>query len=311
MSSTRSEDSKSSVQDFWERNPCGYPVDIMRSGDEVFFAEIEQRWKQIVRYWPDAVQFDELSRNKTVLEIGCGLGNDAVQFSSHGAKYVGVDLTPVAAQSSRLHLATRNLKGDTMVADGEKLPFRDQAFDVVYSAGVLHHTPDTDRAIQDAIRVLKPGGELVLMLYHRHSYHYYVRVMFTMRLLVLMLYPDFMLSLARRLSGKKLRQFAFHRERLREMGLGYLRPSTLINHNTDGAECPIAKVYSKREVKQLLNGLDDIRFRTCNSALPPRLRFLEKWVAPIGGFFLWAYARKPEGAIDATQHREVPMRTLS
>jgi ubiquinone/menaquinone biosynthesis C-methylase UbiE len=63
-----------------------------------------------------------------------------------------------------------------MISDGEHLPFRDESFDVVYSNGVLHHTPDTEGAIREVHRVLRPRGVAKVMLYHRHSLNYWVEI---------------------------------------------------------------------------------------------------------------------------------------
>ncbi len=63
-----------------------------------------------------------------------------------------------------------------MISDGERLPFRSETFDVVYSNGVLHHTPDTAGAIREVHRVLRPGGIAKVMLYHRNSLNYWVEI---------------------------------------------------------------------------------------------------------------------------------------
>ena len=89
----------------------------------------------------------------------------------------GVDLTPRSIEISRRHLTVYQQAGDFVLTDGEHLPFADESFDVVYSNGVLHHTPDTAGAIQEIHRVLKPGGQTRVMLYHRTSIAYWVNIM--------------------------------------------------------------------------------------------------------------------------------------
>jgi SAM-dependent methyltransferase len=105
-----------------------------------------------------------------VLEVGVGLGTDLVRFARAGAHVTGVDLTEHAVALARRRLELEGLPGDVSVVDAEALPFPDGAFDRVYSWGVLHHTPDTARAVSEALRVLRPGGRLCAMLYARRSW---------------------------------------------------------------------------------------------------------------------------------------------
>jgi ubiquinone/menaquinone biosynthesis C-methylase UbiE len=107
---------------------------------------------------------------RRLLEIGVGMGSDFIRFLRAGTLATGIDLTDRAVAITKQRLAAANLTADVRVADAEQLPFQDDSFDDVYSWGVLHHTPDTQRAIQEALRVLAPGGQLKLMLYHRHSW---------------------------------------------------------------------------------------------------------------------------------------------
>jgi len=81
-----------------------------------------------------------------------------------------VDLTEHSIELVRRRLELEGLQADLQQADAERLPFNDASFDIVYSWGVLHHTPDSDKAIAEARRVLKPGGRLCVMLYARYSW---------------------------------------------------------------------------------------------------------------------------------------------
>ncbi|MFN2625940.1 MAG: class I SAM-dependent methyltransferase, partial [Mycobacteriales bacterium] len=99
-----------------------------------------------------------------------GMGADAVRWASHAARFTGVDLTERAVSITRTRLASARLTADIRVADAESLPFAEGSFDLVWSWGVLHHTPDSDRALAEAARVLRPGGRYAVMVYHRRSW---------------------------------------------------------------------------------------------------------------------------------------------
>src|ERR1044071_6701328 len=100
---------------------------------------------------PEAADF-ESARGLRVLEIGCGLGTDGAQFAKAGAIYTGVDLTDAAVELARKRFELFNLPGEFRTADAENLDFADNSFDLVYSHGVLHHTPDTVRAVKEVYR---------------------------------------------------------------------------------------------------------------------------------------------------------------
>ena len=116
------------------------------------------------------------AKDLAVLEVGCGLGTDGAQFAKAGANYTGIDLTDAAVDLARRRFELFQLPGTFRVADAERLDFPDNTFDIVYSHGVLHHTPDTAAAVREIHRVLRPGGKAVVMLYHRDSYNYRVNI---------------------------------------------------------------------------------------------------------------------------------------
>lgn len=106
---------------------------------------------------------------KRVLEIGCGAGSSSIAFALDGAEVTASDLTEEAVRITKAKFEMLGLDGDVVQADAENLPFEDNSFDVVFSSGVLHHTPDTQKAIDEIFRVLKPGGDAVVMLYAKWS----------------------------------------------------------------------------------------------------------------------------------------------
>lgn len=162
-----------SVADWWNRHLNGTQVlDTPLALDDPRLFETITR----TRYarWPFVAEaIDRLDLpGRRVLEVGCGLGADLARIAARGADVTGIDLAPRAAALARAHLESRGLPGRTMVADGERLPFPDATFDLVWSFGVLHHAPDTRRALAEVGRVLRPGGTAAIMLYHRRSWYH-------------------------------------------------------------------------------------------------------------------------------------------
>jgi ubiquinone/menaquinone biosynthesis C-methylase UbiE len=169
MTTEEAERTKGAVRSFWERTPCGSGDATAPEGSPEYFEQIERRRYELEPFIREIADFGS-TRDQSVLEIGVGLGTDHVQFARAGARLTGVDLTEKGIALVRHRLELEGLRSELRVADAERLPFSDESFDVVYSWGVLHHTPDTPRAVQEAIRVLRPGGRLSVMLYARHSW---------------------------------------------------------------------------------------------------------------------------------------------
>src|SRR5436190_22312280 len=172
------------VHGFWNTEACDTHV-VERASDKADYYEKfrEQRYRT---QWhiPLLVPF-ATARGKRVLEIGTGNGADGVMFALNGGIYTGVDLTEAALEATRKHFEVLGLKGEFQKEDAERMSFADETFDIAYSHGVLHHTPDTQRAINEVWRVLNPGGRAIIMLYHKNSFNYYIRIMGYMRLRVL------------------------------------------------------------------------------------------------------------------------------
>ena len=122
-------------------------------------------------YMHDAFRFDDFP-GKLVLEIGCGAGIDSAEFARNGAKVASTDLTRAGTELTRDLLKESGLPSAVIQSDAKTLPFKNEAFDCVYSFGVLHHIPDVETALAEIHRVLKPGGRLMVMLYHRDSLLY-------------------------------------------------------------------------------------------------------------------------------------------
>ena len=160
---------KTRVRDFWEQRPCGSIHGEGTEGSPGWYEAIERRRNQLEPFIERFADFSG-SRAKDVLEIGVGLGSDLVRFARAGARVTGIDLTSRSVELVRRRLALEGLEGDIRVGDAEALPYPPDSFDIVYSWGVLHHTPATERAVREAVRVVRPGGRLIIMLYARYSW---------------------------------------------------------------------------------------------------------------------------------------------
>lgn len=160
---------KESVRGYWEAKPCGSTLTTAAPGSKAFYDEVELSRYRLEPFIPEFAQFERW-KNRAVLEVGVGLGTDFVRFARAGAKLHGIDLTEQSVELVRRRLALEGLEANLGVADAEQLPFPDESFDLVYSWGVLHHTPNTDRALTEVRRVLRVGGEARIMLYSRRSW---------------------------------------------------------------------------------------------------------------------------------------------
>lgn len=159
---------KLAVQEFWNRRSCG---EVYATGDTLAVqleAQARARY-ELEPYIFEFARFDE-GRGRDVLEIGVGMGADHLEWAKESPRSLtGIDLTPRAIELTRARLDTYGLTSSLECGDAECLPFPDESFDLVYSWGVLHHSPDTPRAVAEVYRVLRPGGVARVMIYHRWS----------------------------------------------------------------------------------------------------------------------------------------------
>jgi SAM-dependent methyltransferase len=145
------------------------------AGSLAYYLAIEKdRYESYAPWIRPTIGFERYSGPR-ILEVGGGLGTDLAQFARAGGLVTDCDLATGHLEMARRNFAVRGLPGDFLLGDGEVLPFRDGTFDVVYSFGVVHHTPDTEGAIDEFHRVLRPGGEAIVMVYAKHSWNYWVR----------------------------------------------------------------------------------------------------------------------------------------
>jgi SAM-dependent methyltransferase len=158
---------KKLVQDFWERAACGEELYMREAGRQGFLDQARQRY-ELEPYIEQFAAFRSV-KGQRVLEVGVGLGADHQRFAEAGAHLFGVDLTERAIAHVRRRLEVFGFVSVLTQGDAEDLSFEDASFDLVYAWGVIHHSPNTPRAVSEIYRVLKPGGTAKIMIYHRWS----------------------------------------------------------------------------------------------------------------------------------------------
>ena len=168
---------------WWESNPMSYDWHQLRGesdGTREFFENLDNDFLGSSPFYREGscpfdglIPFSQLE-GKRVLEIGCGMGTHAQLFSQSGCSYTGNDLTARAVETTRKRLSFQGIEPDIRQMDAQKLEFGPESFDFVWSWGVIHHSANTEKIVREIHRVLKPGGECRLMVYHTRSIAAYV-----------------------------------------------------------------------------------------------------------------------------------------
>ena len=226
-----SEDKQRALEQ-WGSDPAGAVYGSQHEfGTREFFDEVERhRYQEYAPWMPEVMGFSDFAGQR-LLEIGCGMGTDLLQFARGGAQVTGVDLTPRSIEISRHHLSLYGHNGEFAFADCERLPFADESFDVAYSNGVLHHTPDTAGAVREIHRVLRVEGQARVMLYHRGSWAYWSQVI-----------VRYGLMRGEFLRGKSAADIM----------------SRYVEFNEGGGR-PLVKVYSRREARELFSMFREVK----------------------------------------------------
>jgi ubiquinone/menaquinone biosynthesis C-methylase UbiE len=169
------------IRDYW--NERIHDLEIARHpvGTKKFFKELDAYRFEKLDYLPRVVDFTAY-RGRKLLEIGCGVGLDLVRFARGGANATGIDLAAVSIDLAKKNFAFQRMTGSLQVMDGEHLEFDNESFDVVYAHGVLQYTANIEKMIAEIKRVLKPGGEAILMVYNRYSWLNFMSKLFGVKL---------------------------------------------------------------------------------------------------------------------------------
>ncbi|MDP9270167.1 MAG: class I SAM-dependent methyltransferase [Chloroflexota bacterium] len=236
---------------FWDTHQPGYKFTNEQPGTLEFFRAVEEHRYALEPHVRALARFPDW-RGRDVLDVGCGLATDGIQFARHGARYTGLDAAHTAVEMARRRFELEGLGGDIRQGDATALPFHDDVFDLVYSHGVIHHIPDTREAVREIHRVLRAGGTALVMLYHRNSLNFYFNIMLVRRALAGFLAAPRAATVLSRLGLEDAEVFEGHRRLLREHGPRYLLDASLfLSHNTDGPDNPLSKVYTRDEARTL------------------------------------------------------------
>ena len=276
----------SDVRRYWNQEACGsHFIDGEKYTKKFFEKYSEFRYNK--EHHLDRFVKWHKAKNKKVLEIGLGNGADSSKWAKYASEFHGVDLTEEAVEATKLHFKFLNLTGNINVGNAEKLDYPDDYFDIVYSHGVLHHTVNIDKAIGEIRRVIKDDGQLILMLYAKESFNYWIRIQLYMRLCVI-----FNLIKSKILGMNKLRYpWKEHIINIKKRGFEYFSWQEFPHHCTDGPNCEIAYIWSKEQMTNILtkNGFKIIKHKKAHFPVLNRYKNFELFLAKIFGFyrFLW------------------------
>jgi glycosyltransferase involved in cell wall biosynthesis/ubiquinone/menaquinone biosynthesis C-methylase UbiE len=260
---------KDQVQNQWNSNPVGPQyAKVHRPHTLEWYQEIEAHRYGV--YGPWMLEVMEFSEHKghDLLEIGAGIGTDLSQFARHGANVTDLDLSAGHMAHAKENFALRGLNARFVHHDAERLPFDDNSFDVVYSNGVLHHTPNTRQVVGEIKRVLRPGGKAIIMMYAEDSLHYWLKLVW---------------------------QLGLDEKRLLRQSMHDIMSETVEITANDAK--PLVKVYTRRRLRELFHGFHDISIvkrQLMAVELPDWLKWMPLATAErLLGWNLIIKARKP------------------
>ena len=239
------------VRAFWDREPCDSDLSDRERLSRDYFLDIERH-----RYDLQPHILDLLKRidwhGRRVLEVGAGIGTDARNIIARGAIYTGINVDRGSTEATAQALRVFALPGTALQRNATALDFPDGTFDVVYSFGVLQHIPEAPKAVAEIHRVLKPGGQVLAMVYNRSSVNYIVEIMFLRKLGVRLLALPGVIALLDWL-GFPRKKLERHRELWRELRRQKMRMSDeeWLSRNTNGPDYPYCRVYDEKEAAEL------------------------------------------------------------
>jgi 2-polyprenyl-3-methyl-5-hydroxy-6-metoxy-1,4-benzoquinol methylase len=161
------------VKDYWDRRPCNIRHSTQPVGSRQYFDEVEARKYLVEPHIPGFAEFERW-RGKLVLEIGCGIGTDTVNFARHGAQVTSVDLSERSLELAQQRIRVYGLQDQVRFYRGNAEELRSlvpvEPYDLIYSFGVIHHTPHPERVLEQVRQYVRPGTVVKVMVYHRRSW---------------------------------------------------------------------------------------------------------------------------------------------
>jgi ubiquinone/menaquinone biosynthesis C-methylase UbiE len=261
---------KDEVQRQWDNDPAGsHYVKAAEPHTLKWFQEAEAyRYGEYAPWMAETMEF-AAHRGERVLEIGGGMGTDLSQFARHGALITDLDLSSGHLELAKENFRLRGLPGEFVLHDAEALVFADATFDLVYSNGVLHHTPNTRQVVQEIYRVLKPGGRAIIMMYAENSLHYWRNLVWSI---------------------------GIKDDQLRRYSMGEIM-SRSVERSDNASARPLVKVYTPRRLRRLFADFVDrevVQRQMVAAEVPRSLAWLPlPALGTLMGWNLIIKARKP------------------
>jgi len=284
------------VEEYWDSTPCGSESSNKNRESRSYYLEIER-----LRYshQPHILSvLDKIDwRAKKILEVGTGVGTDARSIVARGADYEGINVDHGSVAITAKAFSVFSVQGNVQKCSATALTYDNDTFDVVYSFGVLHHIPDVNQAVSEIYRVLKPGGEVLVMLYNKTSINYYVEIMFIRKVALKLLLMPAILRLLVRIGfpGDKLKRHV-------ELYRSSESPTAQewLSRNTDGPDNPYSRVYSENEAAALFNQFhlidnevhffDQTHWGVIGNLIPDSVR---RWIGRKWGWHRIVHVKKP------------------
>jgi 2-polyprenyl-3-methyl-5-hydroxy-6-metoxy-1,4-benzoquinol methylase len=256
-----------SVKEYWNRRPCNIRHSLAPVGTKEYFDQVEERKYFVEPHIPSFAQFENW-RGKRVLEIGCGIGTDTINFARAGAFVTAVELSEKSMELAKKRAVLFGLQDRItfVLADAEKLAqfIPEQQFDLIYSFGVLHHTPNPEKAFLQILKLSHPGTTVKIMVYHRRSWKV---------LWILLTY------------GK----------------CRFWRLTKIVaRHSEAQTGCPVTYIYTKLEGQKLLN---DIGFKITNVQVEHIFPFRIKDYIQYRYVKVWYFRFVPERFFHWLEHK--------
>jgi len=236
------------IRAYWNDKPCDSELSDRNRLTREYFLDIERRRYELQPHILELLSKVDW-RGKRILEIGAGVGTDARNIIGRGGVYTGINVDRGSTEAASRALRAFSLPGVMLERDATSLDFPDGTFDVVYSFGVLHHIPDAKTAVAEIRRVLRPGGELLVMLYNRASINYIVEIMLLRKLGLRILSVPGAIALLGWM-GFPREKLERHKELHRQKRA--MTDEEWLSRNTNGPDNPYARVCSAKEAAELL-----------------------------------------------------------